>query len=88
MATVSLGAPIAMPWTEIRKSGSVSGKFGFFGNPDFFVFGVYRLLLTSGSMTDGVRTLQNPPEVPKSPTGPMPFQLKPLQYGCLWAPKV
>ena len=40
---VGLGPPIATPWTEIRKSGSGSGKSGFSG----IFFSLFSLLWTS-----------------------------------------
>ena len=50
---VGLGPPIATAWTEIRKSGSGSGKYGFSGNLFFAFFGFYGPLGTSGSPPDG-----------------------------------
>ena len=54
---VGLGPPIATPWTEIRKSGSGSGKSDFYGIFFFAFFGFHGPLGTSGS----------PPDVPVPP---------------------
>ena len=40
---VALSAPIATAWAEIRKSGSGSGKSGFFETPDFSFFRLFKL---------------------------------------------
>ena len=83
---VALSAPIATAWTEIRKSGSGSGKSGFFGK---FFFASMDLLGPQG----------HPPDVPV-PHNPDPdreirffenpdfsfLSLKTLQYGCLLTP--
>ena len=46
---VAFGPPFATAWTEIRKSGSGSGKSGFSGNFFFAFFRFYGPLGTSGS---------------------------------------
>ena len=53
---VALSAPIATAWTEIRKSGSGSGKSGFCPEIFFRFFRFYGPLGTSGSLPGGSRT--------------------------------
>ena len=50
---VALLAPFATAWTEIRKSGSGSGKSGFSGKLFFAFFGFYGLLGPQGHPPDG-----------------------------------
>ena len=50
---VALSAPIATAWTEIRKSGSGSGKSGFSGNFFFAFFASMDLLGPQGHPPDG-----------------------------------
>ena len=45
---VALSAPIATAWTQIRKSGSGSGKSGFSGNFFFAFFASMDLLEPQG----------------------------------------
>ena len=54
---VALSAPFATRWTEIRKSGSGSGKSGFSGNFFFAFFASTDLLGPQG----------HPPDVPVPP---------------------
>ena len=54
---VALSAPIATAWTEIRKSGSGSGKSGFYGN-------FFSLFLAS---TDLLGPQGHPPNGPEPP---------------------
>ena len=54
---VALSAPIATPWTEIRKSGSGSGKSGF--SPEFF-FAFF-------ASKDPLGPQEHSPEVPVPP---------------------
>ena len=53
---VALSGPIATPWTQIRKSGSGSGKTGFCPEIFFRFFRFYGPLGTSGSLPGGSRT--------------------------------
>ena len=50
---VALSAPFATAWTEIRKSGSGSGKSGFSGNFFFAFFASMDLLGPQGHPPDG-----------------------------------
>ena len=63
----ALSAPIATPWTQIRKSGSGSGKSGFSGFFFFAFFGFYGPLGTSGSTPDG----PEPPNPDPDPGNPV-----------------
>ena len=67
---VALSAPIATAWTEIRKSGSGSGKSGFSGNFFFAFFGFYGLLGPQGHPPDG----PEPPNPDPDPANPVFFE--------------
>ena len=89
---VALSAVFATPWTEIRKSGSGSGKSGFSG----IFFFAFSLLWTSWDLRVTPRMVRN--HLIWIQTGKSGFSkirifrffdflsLKTLQYGCLMTP--